>query len=168
MTGPAVAGAEEPMAFTATTSNVYAAPAVRPSNVTSNTSAPTEREAVPGDALTTYPVTGLPPSATGADQDTLAEATPATADAPWGADARPSEKPGDGASGPERAVVPEQFAPSSGRTNKVDAGDEGAVEPVRRTQLPDSETDERPTAAPSMRTPTWDGVATFPVVYDAA
>jgi hypothetical protein len=59
-----------PTAFAATTVNVYAVPSVRPE--TTAVKAPVVVAVFPpGDDVTVYPVTGLPPSDVGAVQDTV-------------------------------------------------------------------------------------------------
>ena len=59
-----------PTPFVAVTVNVYATPFDNP--VTVHDNAPiVEHDPPPGDAVTTYPVTGEPPLLAGADHDTV-------------------------------------------------------------------------------------------------
>jgi hypothetical protein len=72
-----------PALLTATTVNVYLVPLTKPS--TSHDKLVLVQDLAPGDEVTEYPVIGAPPSEAGADHDTVADSTPATANTPFGA-----------------------------------------------------------------------------------
>src|SRR4051812_6304738 len=65
-----------PMAFVATTVNVYVVPLTRPEKASDVEPAAAVNCAAPGDAVTVYPVMLLPPLSSGAFQVTVAERLP--------------------------------------------------------------------------------------------
>ncbi len=85
-------GLESPTALVATTVNVYAVPLVRPE--TTHSVAPVVVHVCPpGDAVTVYPVTALPPSFAGAVHDTVTWPWPATPDTPVGGSGTVASEP---------------------------------------------------------------------------
>ena len=83
---------ELPIALVATTVNVYAVPLVSPE--TTHSVAPVVVHVCPpGDAVTVYPVTALPPSLAGAVHDTVTWPLPATPDTPDGGSGTEGSEP---------------------------------------------------------------------------
>ena len=72
----ATEGSDEPIAFEATTVNVYEVPLARP--VIVHEVSTVEHTTAPSPSVTTYPVIGEPPVEAGANQDTVTVEFPAT------------------------------------------------------------------------------------------
>jgi len=83
---------ESPTALVATTVNVYAVPLVSP-DTTHSVAPVVVHVCPPGDAVTVYPVTALPPSSTDAVHDTVTCALPATPDTPVGGSGTVASEP---------------------------------------------------------------------------